>query len=350
MSITVDLRQLRHALALAEARNFQRAADALHLSQSALSRSIQALERSLGARLFDRGTKDVEPTELGRLVLAHATHVQGAARDLQRELALAQGLESGDLSVGAGPFGGAALLGPVAARLNRRHPKLRLRLIVAPWNELPDRLRSREIDLMVGDLRGTRGVDEFEVQKLCPHPSRVICRADHPLTKLASPTALDAFRYPLAGPPLAPGDVESVLRPLGAADRERLRRSGILTITCDSAPTLVRLVESSDTLSLLYLFLVADELRAGHLRVLPGFNVEPGPSFGVVRLRDRTLSLPAKAFLDELRQYDRELAELDRSLVKELGLPTGNVIQKRSVRRIRPANGPKDGPVTTTPT
>jgi DNA-binding transcriptional LysR family regulator len=342
----MDLRQLRHAMALAEARNFQRAADALHISQSALSRSIQALERSLGARLFDRGTRTVEPTELGRLVLAHATHVHGAARDLQRELALAQGLESGDLSVGAGPFGGAALLGPVAARLSRRHPKLRLKLIVAPWNELPDRLRSREIDLMIGDLRGARGVEEFEVHDLYHHPARVICRADHPLTKLPSPTAQDVFRYPVAGPHLAPGDVDSVLRPLAEPERARLRGRGILTITCDSAPTLVSLVEHSDTLSLLYLFLVADELRAGRLKVLPGVNVEPGPSFGVVRLRNRTLSQPARAFLDELQQHDQELATLDRTLVRELRLPVGKVGPRRPSRRSGATAGARRAPRT----
>lgn len=314
----LDLRHLRHALALAEARNFQRAADSLHISQSALSRSIQALERALGAQLFDRGRKDIEPTELGRLLLVHAAQVEGAARDLQREIALAQGLESGELSVGAGPYGGAALLGAVAARLSRRHPKLHVKLIVAPWNELPDRLRSREIDLMVADLRSIRALDEFETQDLAPHPARVMCRADHPLTRLGAPTVEDLLRYPFAGPSMTEDDIEAVMRLIAAPERRRLRQHGILTIICDSAPTLQTLVQHSDVLALLYLFLVEDELRGGRIRALPGIEIKPGPSMGVARLRNRTLSRPAAAFLEVLMEYDLELVARDAALLAEL--------------------------------
>ena len=67
-----DMRRLRHALALAEHRNFARAAAALHITQPALSRSIQALEEGMGVLLFDRSPRDVEPTAFGELVLRHA--------------------------------------------------------------------------------------------------------------------------------------------------------------------------------------------------------------------------------------------------------------------------------------
>jgi DNA-binding transcriptional LysR family regulator len=315
---SMDLRHLRHALALAKARNFQRAADALHISQSALSRSIQTLEQALGAQLFDRGKKDVEPTELGRLLLEHAAHVDGAARDLRREFAMAQGLESGELIVGTGPYGGAALAAGAVARLNRRHPKLRVKLIVAPWDELPDRLRSRDIDLMVADLRSIRAVEDFETLDLARHPARVVCRAGHPLTRLAAPTIGDLLRYPIAGPSMADEDVDAVLRLFPPAERRRLRQKGILTVVCDSAPVLATVVQQSDCLALLYLFLVEDDLRAGRIRALPDIEMKPGPSLGMARLRNRTLSRPAAAFLEALREYDRELAERDVALVPEL--------------------------------
>ena len=57
----IETRHLRHLLALAEHRNYARAADALHLTQPALTRSIQALEASLDAQLFDRGRGEVTP-------------------------------------------------------------------------------------------------------------------------------------------------------------------------------------------------------------------------------------------------------------------------------------------------
>ena len=61
-----DLRSLGHAQALAEHASFARAAKVLHITQPALSRSIQELERRVGVRLFDRARRGVEPTEAGR--------------------------------------------------------------------------------------------------------------------------------------------------------------------------------------------------------------------------------------------------------------------------------------------
>jgi len=67
-----DLRLLRHARALAEEGSFARAARTLHLTQPALSRSIQELERRTGIRLFDRNKGRVDLTALGEVFLAHA--------------------------------------------------------------------------------------------------------------------------------------------------------------------------------------------------------------------------------------------------------------------------------------
>jgi DNA-binding transcriptional LysR family regulator len=68
----LDLRLLHQALVLEHHRNFARAAEALNLTQPALSRSIAGLEAALGERLFDRTPQGVEPTAFGRMLLARA--------------------------------------------------------------------------------------------------------------------------------------------------------------------------------------------------------------------------------------------------------------------------------------
>ena len=70
--MALDLHQLRQALALLEHGSFVRAAAALHISQPALSRSIQALERNFGNELFLRSASGVVPTDVGRLYLERA--------------------------------------------------------------------------------------------------------------------------------------------------------------------------------------------------------------------------------------------------------------------------------------
>ncbi|MBF3223482.1 LysR family transcriptional regulator, partial [Pseudomonas aeruginosa] len=90
----IDLRQLRHFIALHEHRSFVAAALAVNLSQSAFSRSIQALEHSAGCRLVDRAAKDLRPTKQGLIVLEHARRLVSGAHNLANEIALFNGLEA----------------------------------------------------------------------------------------------------------------------------------------------------------------------------------------------------------------------------------------------------------------
>jgi len=89
------LRQLRHVLALDQFRNFARAADALGLTQPALSRSIQLLERSIGAKLFDRDRSRVDPTVIGERLIEQARALVNHASDVEKDLQQVLGLEVG---------------------------------------------------------------------------------------------------------------------------------------------------------------------------------------------------------------------------------------------------------------
>ena len=102
--------------------------------------------------LFDRRPTGVELTDMGRLLLRHAAALDAGARDLDREIRLAKGLELGELRIGVGPWGGAVLVAPAIGRLHAQHPRLRMRVVVAPWRELPARLRARDVDIVVGAL------------------------------------------------------------------------------------------------------------------------------------------------------------------------------------------------------
>ena len=145
----MELRQLRHLMAVVEHGSFSRAAEAVHLTQPALSRSIQALEASVGAPVLERNRGAIQPTDVGQLLLTHARLLDTVTRDLERDIALTQGLELGELRIGVGPYGGSALVGPAIGQLNRAHPGLRLKTVLAPWQELPDRARARDVDLIV---------------------------------------------------------------------------------------------------------------------------------------------------------------------------------------------------------
>ena len=128
MEASIELRQLRYFVAVAEELHFGRAADRLHMSQSPLSRAIRELERELGVVLFIRTTRRVELTPAGLLLLGRArralAEIDGAVADTRR-LAAA---DDGVLPLGYGPFGGPAANRIVAA-LRTERPDLNPRLV-----------------------------------------------------------------------------------------------------------------------------------------------------------------------------------------------------------------------------
>jgi DNA-binding transcriptional LysR family regulator len=120
-----DLRLLRHARALAEEGSFSRAARAQHLTQPALTRSIQELERRTGIKLFDRSKGRVVPTDLGSVFLAQARELLGHAEALDREVATLRGSGTGNLVLGSGTFPTAIFVADAVAAFLRENPASR---------------------------------------------------------------------------------------------------------------------------------------------------------------------------------------------------------------------------------
>ena len=100
----IKLQLLRQAQALTAHGSFSRAAAALNLSQPALSRGIKELEEQVGLQLFLRSRSGLELSDFGRVFMQRAAELVLGAEDLEREVALARGLATGEIAVGAGPY------------------------------------------------------------------------------------------------------------------------------------------------------------------------------------------------------------------------------------------------------
>lgn len=304
----MELRQLRYLIAVVEHGSFSRAAEAVHLTQPALSRSIQALEAEVGAAVLERNRGAIEPTDVGRLLLTHARQLDSATRDLERDIALTQGLELGELRIGVGPYGGSALVGPAIGQLNRAHPGLRLKTVLAPWQELPDRARARDVDLIVVELSQVQQMDDFSVQGLTEHAMAAVCQAQHPLTRLKALTPADLFSYPLAGPSLTPSLTRELLDLIPAGQRAAQHKRGLLAVQCDLSGMLKDVLRHSDAVSLMPAFMVAPEVATGQLVCLPGLELGLRVRFGCAWLKARTLSPVTMRFMELLAAHDRSLA------------------------------------------
>ncbi|TNM56100.1 LysR family transcriptional regulator [Brevibacterium sediminis] len=145
----MELQQLRYALAVAEERNFTRAAQKTHVVQSALSHQIKALERELGVQLFARTSRRVELTEAGHAFVAGARATLDAADRTVTEAVAATGQMRGNLTVGAIPTVTRLDLVAVLGRFHRTYPQVSVGLSVGGSVDFIERIRAGSLDAAV---------------------------------------------------------------------------------------------------------------------------------------------------------------------------------------------------------
>src|SRR6266404_725975 len=136
---------------VADTLNFRQAAEALYLTQPAVTLQIKALEEELGVPLFDRTENRVALTEAGRILLTHAKKVEALTAVARQELARLVGEEEGDLSAGASTTIAQYLLPKLIGEFQRSNPKIRLSLLSANTEKI-----------VVGVLDGTLAIGLIE--------------------------------------------------------------------------------------------------------------------------------------------------------------------------------------------
>jgi len=143
----MELRQLRYLVALAEERNFTRAAEHEHVAQPALSQQIRRLEEEVGLALVERTTRRAALTDAGELLVVRARRVLAELEAADTELQALRGLTTGHVTIGAMHTMGPIDLSLVLARFNHLHPDVELTVREQSSEEMAAMLRIDELDL-----------------------------------------------------------------------------------------------------------------------------------------------------------------------------------------------------------
>ncbi|MFI8192339.1 LysR family transcriptional regulator [Streptomyces sp. NPDC085946] len=143
----MELRQLEYFVAVAEERNFTRAADRVHISQSGVSAQIRQLERELGAELFDRSARTVTLTVAGKAALGHARAALAAAGAVGQAVGEVTDVIRGRLTVGMVTGCTVTPLFDALAAFHRAHPGVELSLLEDHSDRLVERVRAGTADL-----------------------------------------------------------------------------------------------------------------------------------------------------------------------------------------------------------
>ena len=146
---SMTLRELQYIVAVADAGNFSRAAEAVHVSQPTLSAQVRKLEDTLGVVIFERAPRRVLPTEAGEVLIASARRILAEAEQLRDTARALRDPLSGRFRLGAIPTLAGYLFPGLIPEVRRVLPELRLILVEDKTDELVARLREGKLDAAV---------------------------------------------------------------------------------------------------------------------------------------------------------------------------------------------------------
>lgn len=183
----MELRHLRYFVAVAEERNFTRAAQRLHIAQPPLSRQIQQLEEALGVQLFERNSRPLKLTDTGRFFYSHAVQLLAQTAELESMTRRVGKIER-SLSVG---FVGSTLYGmlpKIIHRFRQENGAVELSLHEMSTMDQIKALKEGRIDVGFGRIR----LEDPSIRRVVLREERMIVALplDHPLVETRAELSL----------------------------------------------------------------------------------------------------------------------------------------------------------------
>lgn len=289
-------RRLQAAVLLAETHHMPSVARLMGVSPSAVSQAVSLLEGLLGQPLFFRTAHGMLPTDAGRRWSERFGRALAELRHIPEDIAALAGIVQGTVTVGALPLARSQLLPAAMARVLEKHPRLQLRSLESPYEELAAGLMSGRIDFIVGALR-TFSTDTFDSVALFADSAALIARVDHPLMQRGKLSLTDLEGYPWvlsrAGTPLR-DSIEEFFR----SSQWPVPRPAVET---GDLAVLRGLLISSDMLTVISAHQLHHEIATGQLTTLPLPMHGMERRIGIMQRKGAHLSPGASALADEIK-------------------------------------------------
>lgn len=299
----MELRQIRHFVGVAREGSFTKAAVALHISQPALTRSVQILEDLLNTTLFLRTHIGVELSEDGDTLFRHSTLILNSIDAAENELLASSKGGYGEVRIGIASLFTNMLADRSVSRCVALDPGFRAVIEVGLYEQMEKSLRDGELDVIMStDTRmDVRGGLLFE--PLCAVESAIIAGAEHPLAQKANLSIEDVRNAPWVTlkQPHMDAFLASFFAQFGiAAPKSRVRIS--------SLEMLRRLVRQNHLIGFLPLHWIPEDLKAGRLVVLPVEHTPIRRMAGIITRKEGLLNTGAKLLINELKVVAAEIA------------------------------------------
>ncbi len=284
----MDIHDIRAFLKVNETGSFSRAAEALYITQPAVSKRIAALEHSLGVALFDRIGKSVQLTDAGQALLPNYLRILEEIDESQRVISNLRNTTSGQLKLATSHHIGLHRLPPVLKNFSRKYPEVVLDLKFMDSEQAMQRVLQGEMELGIITLPSEPD-PRLRLHPVWHDPMHIVVAADHPLANIKNITKTKLLS-------------ESSILPSDGTYTRALINTALGTDTPDKLLMETNYLETIKAMIKIGLGwgVLPDSMLDNSLRALPVSKLTMQRELGAVMHNARTSSSPANALLQLL--------------------------------------------------
>jgi DNA-binding transcriptional LysR family regulator len=297
--IIMEDHRLRSYCLVVETRSFSRAAQAKHMTQSAMSRLVKGLENEMGVSLLHRKGKIAMPTPEGVLFYEYAKRILEDYRKMGQDVAAAAQSARGALRLGASRTAAAYLLPRLFYDFSKEHPDIRIDLSVGGNQQVLRDLHDRKIEL--GVLEGAVVDDAVHTEMIAEDEIVLIAPEDHPFAKRRKVTAQELAGEHFILPERGSGIRELVDYHL--RDLKLDRRSVRVRMTIESPELVVQMVQAGLGIAFVSKWSVFAAVKEGTLKVVRTKGQGIKRRFALAYLGQVAAAPVVRTFREYLRNY-----------------------------------------------
>jgi len=294
----MKLQDLHVLMTVIQEGSMGKAAQRLHTSQPAISRSIAELEHAFGVRLLDRTPQGVAPTDYGRALLEGGVAVFDDLRQAVKRIEFLGTAAAGEVRIGSTPLLATSFVAALADKLSRRYPRVTFHVVTGYVDMLHRELTGRSLDLLVVRRFGPIEDERVDFQFLFDDPSVVAAGMTSPWSRRRRIALADLAGESWVLPP--PGSQ------IASIATEAFRASGLAlpraTVVTDSPHVRMALVATGRFVTILPASALRASVARGALKALPVTLPPARLPHGIATLKNRTLGPVAQLFIDAAKE------------------------------------------------
>ncbi|KEK23496.1 LysR family transcriptional regulator [Bacillus gaemokensis] len=291
--ILMELRQLEYFLAVSKELHFTKAAEKLNISQPSLSQQIRALEHEFGMPLFDRIGKKISLTEAGRILFSHSKKVFHEIEQARTAIQELNGLQQGNLTVGALLTVINYLLPPAILNFNALYPNIELSVLGLRTGEIREKLLQNELDIGITFLP----VQDKEIISIPLYQSELtlVVPTGHELTQHTTVTMEVLQKYPVI---LLPKNF--FLTQLITLHCQNFNFTPKPILEISTMESLIHMVSKGMGITVLPKPYI-DFLQSNSIQAIKIKNPTPTIEIGIIYRKDKYMCAATREFIEQLK-------------------------------------------------